>query len=92
MIPSCGAVFGGRGLERSLHLGCSTLLAIGLLLVFRVNNLYGRVAEARLLWGRAVFLCRQAAETPPRHFSDTPQTLPCRSSSQAARSCQWVVK
>lgn len=37
--------------------------AIGLLLVFRVNNLYGRVAEARLLWGRAVFLCRQAAQT-----------------------------
>ena len=37
--------------------------AIGLVLVFRVNNLYARAAEARLLWGRLVFLCRQAAQT-----------------------------
>lgn len=37
--------------------------AIGLLLVFRTNNLYGRLMEARLLWGRAVWLCRQAAQT-----------------------------
>lgn len=37
--------------------------AIGLLLVFRTNNLYGRLMEARLLWGRAVWCCRQAAQT-----------------------------
>lgn len=37
--------------------------AIGLVLVFRVNNLYGRLMEARGLWGRAVFLARQAAQS-----------------------------
>ena len=37
--------------------------AIGLVLVFRVNNLYARVGEARTLWGRAVYLVRQAAQT-----------------------------
>lgn len=89
----CVASLPARFLPRTSPLPLTAMgSAIGLLLVFRVNNLYGRVAEARLLWGRAVFLCRQAAETPPRHFSDTPQTLPCRSSSQAARPCQCVMK
>ena len=37
--------------------------AIGLLLVFRTNNTYQRLSEARLLWGRAVFLCREVAQT-----------------------------
>lgn len=37
--------------------------AIGLLLVFRTNNTYQRLGEARLLWGRAVFLCREIAQT-----------------------------
>ena len=37
--------------------------AIGLLLVFRTTNTYQRLAEARLLWGRAVFLCRELAQT-----------------------------
>ena len=37
--------------------------AIGLVLVFRVNNLYGRLMEARGLWGRAVYLARQATQS-----------------------------
>ena len=36
--------------------------AIGLLLVFRTNNTYQRLNEARLLWGRAVYLCREIAQ------------------------------
>ena len=37
--------------------------ALGLLLVFRTNNTYQRLAEARLLWGRAVYLCREVAQS-----------------------------
>lgn len=37
--------------------------AIGLLLVFRSNNTYNRLYEARVLWGRAVFLCREIAQS-----------------------------
>ena len=37
--------------------------AIGLLLVFRSNNTYQRLAEARLLWGRAIYLCREIAQS-----------------------------
>jgi len=60
----CVASLPARFLPRTSPLPLTAMgSAIGLLLVFRVNNLYGRVAEARLLWGRAVFLCRQAAQT-----------------------------
>ena len=43
----------------------STLMgtALGLLLVFRTTNTYQRLAEARALWGRAVFLCREVAQS-----------------------------
>ena len=41
--------------------------AIGLLLVFRTNNTYLRLAEARLLWGRAVYLCREVCHSLPSH-------------------------
>ena len=34
----------------------------GLLLVFRSNTTYQRLDEARRLWGRAVFLCREIAQ------------------------------
>lgn len=37
--------------------------ALGLLLVFRTQNSYNRLAEARALWGRAVYLCREVAQT-----------------------------
>lgn len=37
--------------------------ALGLLLVFRTNNSYQRLAEARQLWGKAVFLVREAAQS-----------------------------
>ena len=36
--------------------------AIGLLLVFRTNNSYQRLSEARELWGRAIVLCREIAQ------------------------------
>ncbi|KAL1528906.1 hypothetical protein AB1Y20_010228 [Prymnesium parvum] len=36
--------------------------AIGLLLVFRTNNSYLRLSEARELWGRAIVLCREIAQ------------------------------
>eukprot|EP00965_Chrysotila_dentata_P114443 3782682-Pleurochrysis_carterae.AAC.5 len=36
--------------------------ALGLLLVFRTNNSYQRLGEARGLWGRAVYLCRELAQ------------------------------
>ena len=36
--------------------------AIGLLLVFRTNNSYLRLSEARELWGRAIVLCREVAQ------------------------------
>lgn len=37
--------------------------AIGLLLVFRTNNSYLRLSEARELWGRAIVLCREIAQS-----------------------------
>ena len=37
--------------------------AIGLLLVFRTNNGYDRLAEARALLGRVLCLCREIAQT-----------------------------
>lgn len=67
--------------------------AIGLLLVFRVNNLYGRVAEARLLWGRAVFLCRQAAQTVVTSllFDYTlPQSHAAAAHAAAAKVCRYL--
>lgn len=36
--------------------------ALGLLLVFRTTNAYQRLAEARALWGKAVFLTREVAQ------------------------------
>lgn len=36
--------------------------ALGLLLVFRTNNTYLRLSEARLLWGRAVLHVREIAQ------------------------------
>lgn len=37
--------------------------AIGLLLVFRTNNSYLRLAEARRLWGSAIVLVREVSQT-----------------------------
>ena len=37
--------------------------ALGLLLVFRTQNSYARLSEARALWGRAVYLVREIAQT-----------------------------
>ncbi|KAL1527083.1 hypothetical protein AB1Y20_015766 [Prymnesium parvum] len=37
--------------------------ALGLLLVFRTQNSYNRLSEARQLWGQAIFLCREIAQT-----------------------------
>ena len=37
--------------------------AMSLLLVFRTNNTYARLNEARVFWGRAVFFCREVAQT-----------------------------
>ena len=36
--------------------------AIGLLLVFRTNNSYQRLAEARMLWGRIIYLARELVQ------------------------------
>ena len=66
--------------------------AIGLLLVFRVNNLYGRVAEARLLWGRAVFLTRQAAQTVATSllFESLPAEQQPSAHEAAAQVCRYL--
>jgi hypothetical protein len=57
--------------------------AIGLLLVFRTNNTYQRLNEARILWGRAVFLCREIAQsTATALFFD--ETIPDRAVARQA--------
>ena len=67
--------------------------SVGLLLVFRVNNLYGRVIEGRLLWGRVVFCCRQAAQTVATSllFDETlpPEKAPAARTA-AARVCRYL--
>jgi putative membrane protein len=63
--------------------------AIGLVLVFRTNNLYSRLSEARQLWGKAVFLVRQAAQTMASSLLFDP-TLPAekaQSAHDAATRC-----
>lgn len=67
--------------------------AIGLVLVFRVNNLYGRLMEARGLWGRAVFLCRQAAQTVATSllFDETlPADKQPAAHEAAAQMCRYM--
>ena len=71
--------------------------AIGLLLVFRTNNSYQRLAEARGLWGRAIYLIREMVQTVgavlnTRRGEPLP---PCAASIQLVRCCAafgWVLK
>jgi len=67
--------------------------AIGLVLVFRVNNLYGRLMEARGLWGRAVFLARQAAQSVATCllFDETlPEEKQPAAHEAAAQVCRYL--
>jgi hypothetical protein len=65
--------------------------AIGLLLVFRTNNTYQRLSEARLLWGRAVFLCREIAQNAATALLFDPD-VPCPTEAKraAADTCRYV--
>lgn len=65
--------------------------ALGLLLVFRTNNTYQRLNEARILWGRAVFLTRNIAQgvaTALLFDDDLPQKASARDA--AASSCRYL--
>jgi predicted membrane chloride channel (bestrophin family) len=65
--------------------------ALGLLLVFRTNNTYQRLNEARALWGRAVFLTRNIAQgvaTALLFDDDLPQKAAARDA--AAASCRYL--
>lgn len=57
--------------------------ALGLLLVFRVNNSYQRLGEARGLWGRAVYLTREVAQGVATALVFD-ETLPDRARARAA--------
>ena len=66
--------------------------AIGLLLVFRTNNTYARLNEARLLWGRAVFLCREVAQTTASalFFDETLSEDRSSARASAAKICRYL--
>ncbi|EOD08388.1 hypothetical protein EMIHUDRAFT_453109 [Emiliania huxleyi CCMP1516] len=71
--------------------------AIGLLLVFRTNNSYQRLAEARALWGKAIYLVRELMQgvstvLDTRRGERLP---PSAASVQLGRYCAafgWVLK
>lgn len=64
LLAFCIASLPASVLPRTSPLPLSLMgSAIGLLLVFRSNNTYQRLAEARLLWGRAIYLCREIAQS-----------------------------
>lgn len=65
--------------------------ALGLLLVFRTNNTYQRLNEARTLWGRAVYLVRDLAQTVATALlfdNDLPETASARDA--AASCCRYL--
>ena len=67
--------------------------AIGLLLVFRTTNTYQRLNEARILWGRAVFYCREVAQSTAAalYFDDTiPRESRAEAREAAAKICQYL--
>ena len=53
-----------------------------------MNNLYGRVSEARQLWGRAVYLCRQAGQTTATALLF--DTADDAAHAAAARICRYL--
>lgn len=65
--------------------------ALGLLLVFRTNNSYQRLAEARNLWGRTIGLCREVAQgvATALLFSDD---IPAREKAweASAKVCRYL--
>ena len=66
--------------------------AIGLLLVFRTNNTYQRLSEARLLWGRAVFLCREIAQNAATALLFDPDVpRPTEAKRAAADTCRYTL-
>jgi len=65
--------------------------AIGLLLVFRTNNTYLRLAEARVLWAQAVFFCREIAQTTATALAFDSDVRDRRSAATAAaRTCRLL--
>lgn len=65
--------------------------AIGLLLVFRTNNSYQRLSEARALWGSMVIHCREIAQgTATALAFDGSVPEPQVARDGAARVCRYL--
>jgi len=65
--------------------------ALGLLLVFRTNNSYLRLSEARELWSQVVILCRDLSQTVScslLHDEHVPHRQAARDS--ASRICRYL--
>ena len=65
--------------------------ALGLLLVFRTQNSYLRLGEARALWSQCVYLCREIAETTSTAllFDEEVGQRP-EARAAAARVCRYL--
>lgn len=64
--------------------------ALGLLLVFRTNNSYQRLNEARGLWGRMVYLCREVAQGVATTLLFDEELQDATAPDAAARVCRYL--